>query len=441
MPGDKEGAMGKTVSGYLKAMGLFRQEVRLLLLCTASMWLALSIHGVVFNLFLLRLDYTPAFVGLVRAVGALSAAGFVLVAGLLGQRLGSRKMLLGGFSLAAISYLLMAVTHLLQAPLRSGWLLANSILFFTSYGTFFASSAPFIMQHTGEVERNHAFSAWAMLPALIGFAGGLLGGLLPGVLTRVLGLAEEAAAPYGYSLLVSGVLALACIPILARTRRDEVPVRHVAARGGTAAPLAIISFFALFSFFRVMGEHAILTFFNVYLDVSLGISTAQIGAILAIGPLVSVPAALAYPWFAARWGTFRTIVFSVAATGLAFAPLILIAHWSAAALTMVGMSAAVMIVNSATMVYSQSLVPAEWRSTISGAVIMASALGIGAISAAGGVLVGVVGYRAFFGAGAALTLGAVPIFWAYFRVPRGEFAGAAGEPSTLQPEAVTSAAD
>jgi predicted MFS family arabinose efflux permease len=186
-------------------------------------------------------------------------------------------------------------------------------------------------------------------------------------------------------------------------------------------PLGIIGFLAVFSFFRVAGEHALLTFLNVYFDLQLGISTAQIGLLFAIGQLIAVPGAIAYPSLAERWGDFRTIAFGVVGVSLALLPIILVPHWAPAAVSFAGVMAGVAVVNIAVGVYSQSMVPEAWRSVISGALGMANGLGVAAISMGGGIMVGTLGYRSFFGVSAALTLLGVLIFWGYFRVPRGEF--------------------
>jgi MFS family permease len=436
----KEGSVRTRALGYFKTLGLFRRDVRLLLVCTALMWLALGIYVVVFNLFLLRLGYTASFVGLARAVGSLGFAGFGLVAGLLGQRFGSRSILIVGSVLAGLAFALIGFAVMLPAPLRPAWLLVSNALGWIGFSIFFVNSGPFLMGHTTEAERSHAFSVSATLHPLMGFGGGLLGGLLPGLLARGLGLSQELPAPYAYTLWVAALATLAGVPILAGTRRAGVRrSRQGASRA--AAPLGVIGFLALFALFRGTAEHAVHAFFNVYLDLELGASTAQIGVIYAVAQLVAVPGALAYPWFARRWGDYRTVVAGVIMISALVLPLILFAHWAPAALGLAGTIAAAAVVTTALIVYSQSVVRPEWRSMTSGALSMASGLGIAATSLGGAALIGSLGYRAFFGISAALTLGAVLIFWGYFRVPRGEYGSAAVDSGPPQPESMVSSAD
>jgi hypothetical protein len=66
------------------------------------------------------------------------------------------------------------------------------------------------------------------------------------------------------------------------------------------------------------------TFFNVYLDDSLLVSTALIGGLVAAAQLVAVPAALAAPLVVGRWGIVRTIMLGSLAMGLTILPVALI---------------------------------------------------------------------------------------------------------------------
>jgi MFS family permease len=414
--------------GYSKAFSLFRRDLRLLLVCTASMWLALGVYSVVFNLFLVRLGYDTSFIGLARAVGSLGFAGFGLVAGLVGQRFGSRTALLAGVGLAALAYGMMGAGELVPAHLRSPWLLVGNAMGWIGYATFFVNSGPLMMQSTTPTERNHAFSVSATLHPIMGFGGGLLGGLLPGVIGRVLGVTGEFSAPYGYTLFIAALITAAGLPALWLTRKVAVPQLRGAGERTVAAPVGIIGFLALFAFFRGAGEHAVHGFFNVYLDLELSVSTAQIGVLLAIGQLVAVPGAIAYPGLAERWGVFRTVVVSVVGISIALLPLVLIPHWVPAALGFAGVIALAAVLNTALTVYSQTVVSVGWRSVMSGVLSTANGLSIAVSSVGGGVMISTLGYRSFFGVSAALTLLSILVFWGYFRVPRGEFAHEAVEP-------------
>ena len=134
--------------------------------------------------------------------------------------------------------------------------------------------------------------------------------------------------------------------------------------------LLVITLLALVVGLRLAGRTTVTTFFNVYLDADLQISTALIGLLAAAGKLLSVPAALMTPLLIERWGKERTIIWG--SLGLAFSilPLALIPHWSAAGLGFMGVTALFSITSAPIRVYSQEIVSPEWRTTISGALTM-----------------------------------------------------------------------
>ena len=63
-----------------------------------------------------------------------------------------------------------------------------------------------------------------------------------------------------------------------------------------------------------------------------------------------------------------------------------------------------------------------WRSVMSAALMMGAGLSASAVALAGGCLIPSIGYSSLFLAGAVLTRMGAVIFWAAFRVPRGELA-------------------
>jgi predicted MFS family arabinose efflux permease len=164
------------------------------------------------------------------------------------------------------------------------------------------------------------------------------------------------------------------------------------------------------------------TFFNVYLDSGLHVTTAQIGALTAVGQLLSVPAVMAAPLLAQRWGTGPTYALSSLGIALGLLPLALIRHWGAAGIGHASVMALALVSNPALTVFHQEIVAPGWRAAIAGAIAMAMGLGWSATALGGGHLITALGYRCLFLMGAGLTVAGVLLFWAYFRVPRGELA-------------------
>ena len=81
---------------YFQSLRLFDRNIHLFLVTALLVGITFDggIYSVIFNLFLLRLDYGPETVGQINSAGLLAFALFSLPVGLLGKRWGSRKMMI-----------------------------------------------------------------------------------------------------------------------------------------------------------------------------------------------------------------------------------------------------------------------------------------------------------------------------------------------------------
>ena len=182
-------------------------------------------------------------------------------------------------------------------------------------------------------------------------------------------------------------------------------------------PLKLIAVISVTSLLHVAGEGALRTFFNVYLDDSLNVRMSLIGAQVAVGQLLAVPAALAMPLLSARLGNRGTIIGSATGVAIILVPLALIPHWGVAGLCFMSIVALNSIRRPAFVVFHQEMMPARWRTAMSGAVSATSGLGYSAMALGAGYIIATVGYPSLFLTGAVLTSIGTMVFWAYFRVP------------------------
>lgn len=286
----------------------------------------------------------------------------------------------------------------------------------------FVNGVPFLMSATGPEERSHAFSTQLALEPLAGFVGSLTGGFLPGLVAPVLGVPLEDPAPYRYPLYLSALLlvpALLALPGMreAGARREQKRVAE-----GSPAPCTLIAIVALVVVLRLAGHATATTFINLYLDAGLSVPTSLIGVLKAVGQLLAVPAALTTPLLVARWGNHRVIFVGSLALALSMLPLVLIPHWAAAGLGFMGVCALFALTTAPIRVFSQELVQPSWRGAMSGAVMTAAGLSASGTAMAGGYMISALGYPSLFLMGLAATAGGALLFWAVFRVPRGELA-------------------
>lgn len=98
-----------------------------------------GIYSVVFNLFLLRLDYDPAFIIQVNATGLLAFVLCSLPAGALGSHLGNRQAMIVGLSIMMVGSLLLTFSEWIPTAWREPWLFGTYILFHGSIALFFVN--------------------------------------------------------------------------------------------------------------------------------------------------------------------------------------------------------------------------------------------------------------------------------------------------------------
>jgi MFS family permease len=411
-----------TLASYARSFQSLNKSVRLCLLGSALLGFTVSggSYGVLLNLYLLRLGYGTQFIGVVNAMSPLANLLFSLPASALGKRWGSVRAMTVGIVLSLLGNGLLPL--LVPSPgLSETWILVTYLLGGAGMALYLVNVSLFLIDATTPAERNHAFSLRVATLPFAGFAGSLVGGLLPGLYATLLGAAPGSPVPYRYALLTSAILLGPAIPTMVATGRawaqpiaghEEAPEAYAVSRG--AVPLGLMSMLALVSFLRVIGEGTPRAFLNVYLDAGLGLSTGHIGVLVAAGRLLSVPASLLMPLFAARWGNGRTVALGALGVSLSLLPLALVPHWIGAGLGFLALTACAAIARSAFIVYGMEAVASRWRSTVSAMTTMSAAISWGATAAIGGYLIDAAGYRSTFLAGAVATAAGALLFWIRF---------------------------
>lgn len=404
---------------YWRALRKCSPNARLYLVSAAMMGFTVfgGAYSLLRSLYLLRLGYGPAFIGLISAVALLGWALACLPAGAIGRRLGSRRAMVLGLGLATVGFCLWPLAEWVPVGGRAAWLLLTYLFSDLAIALYDVNSGPFLMDATTAEERDHVFAVQAALWPVAGFLGSLCGGLLPGFFANVLHTTTQDPAVFRYPLLLAGASLGIGVWALARARTQEDSVGQTAESVATgplaaAAPYRMMVILGLVIWLSGMGEGAARTFFNVYLDAGLHTPTASIGVLAAVGQLLAAPAALAMPLAAARWGHRRVFLWGAVGMALSLLPLATVPHWGAAGLGYMAMMALVSLTRPAMGIYMMAIMPVTWRTTISGVYTMAIGLSWSIIALGGGYLIAWVGYQPFFLLSALLTgLGALLFGW------------------------------
>ncbi len=409
----QKGAQTDVGQGFGSSVGRF------LLSAFLQGMVILGMRAVLFNLYLLRLGYGPEFVGLANGTGWLLLGILSLPSGWLGTRWGYGKTLAIGFGLEAAALVLLPLASLLSGGQRTTWLLVTTILHYLGQCLYFVEGMPFLMSAASPRQRRRAFSAQVGLEPLAAFLGSLAAGLLPGIFASWLHLLPESPFPYGLPLLLAGILLVPAAWVLRGCPSQAVATPAERSSRG-AAPVAVMFWIMASVALRLAGRGTSLTFFNVYLDVGLGVPTSLIGVLAAAAQLASVPAAALTPMAIAHLGPVRSTTLGTLGIAACILLLALVPTWQAAGLGNLGATALFALTTASIRILSQEMVAPAWRGAMSGAMMSGAGLTYAAVAFGGGYAVRSLGYSALFLSGAALTTLGALVFFLYFRVPRGE---------------------
>lgn len=385
-------------------------------------WLGLFI--VLFNLFLLRLGYGPRFIGLISALGPIMFILMSIPGGLLSRRWGSRRLIILGVSIYAVSFTLLPWGELLSSPGRECWFVSFLLLAYLGGCFYWPNADIYLMQVTTAENRGRAFALQQALYPMAGFLGSLVAGQLPGFFAWLLESSLDQPMPYRYALLLCGVAYLGGVLAMWATTAEPMPAKPAAPAPVTTGPgtggqwsqaLALMLPFALVEMIWRGGTQGPTRFFNIFLNVDLQVSPAQIGLLLGVGQLVAAALALTTPWCARRIGHGRVIVFALVGLNSSLLFMAMSESWLSAGVAYMLFQALTAISISAIAIYRMERVDASWWGLVSGVAVAARGIGESAVFFGGGILIEWVGFAGFFRATAGLLGIGLIFFLVYFR--------------------------
>lgn len=402
----------------LNAMRSLNPDVRRLILMWTCMNIAFfGIIGVLLNLYLLRLGFGVEFIGLFTAIGQFVWAATSLPAGMLVRRIGLRTGLLLGAAFAGIGMSVIPTVVWLPRPWWEPWLLSGWCLAWVGAALVMVASTPYMILAAGATGRTHAFSVNAAMAAFSAFAGSAVAGVLPGWLAALGGGTLDDAWPYGVSMWLPPILYAMAILVFWRASPLELSSSDGQDSAGRV-PMRLFALLGLVAFLPAVGSGALRAFFNVYLDVDLGVHPSQIGAIMGVSQLIPIPMVLVTPLLLERLGAPRSMALVGASMSAALVVVGLSSHWVLAGLGFGSVYAAMAIHGPATSIFSQEVVSPRWRTLSTAAISIGMALGWSVAAASGGILIGELGFRSFFRLCAGLVFVSTPMLLMYLRTQR-----------------------
>ena len=396
--------MHRTTAYVSHFLARFERDVKLYMACAALIgFSAFGIYSVLFNLYLLRMDYDVGLIGHFNAAGLLSFGLFSPIAGNWARRAGYRRTLVGGMFLMVMGYLLMSLAGFFFGPLRTGWITAVQMIINCGFATYMVNSSPFLMSATAVENRSLVFALRGAVWPLFGFAGSALGGTLPQAFAWLTGY--DGLVPYQCSLLVASLVLAPSLFLFGSTTGDGSQEQSDATAEGEdeTRPDAPLLMIGLISLLAAPGVAVARTFFNVYLNAELGISPPSIGWTIGLAQLLSVPAALVMPYVLAKTDHIQVFTYTTLGIALALLPMAFIPRWEAAGLGYVSVIVLVAVRMPAFAVFHQELVAPRWRSTMSAMTTSTALIGFAITSFGGGHLALSMGYTQLFLLGVVIT--------------------------------------
>ncbi len=368
---------------YATQIRQFAPNARWYLVYTFLSGLGFGIYRLFYNLYVLSLGNSAAFLGLLVAVPGLVITVLALPIGALGARTGFRATLIAG-----VAIMIGSLIGIAQETSALALILLAAALGL-SRGLLDVSNAPFVADNSGDRERTHLFSVQFAVRIFAGFFGYSLAGALPALFSRVLHVGAESPQAYRAALLCgAGVFFAALLPLLrlengSRIRGETAGSSDTRAASGTSLPssenksptrLPARLLIRLFTpeIAIGLGAGALVPFLNVFFKTKFGVSDALLGILYAGQSVAMGVAILLGPILAARLGRPRAVV----ATQLLSIPfLILLGFTPFIAPAAIGFLMRASLMNMGHPLYSafsMDQVGSKYRALASGLLVMTS---------------------------------------------------------------------
>lgn len=294
---------------YVTQLRRFNANARWYLAYTFISGIGSGIYGLFYNLYVLSLGHSPAFLGTLLALPLVTVTVLAVPAGMLGRRIGYRNTLILGTAVLVTS-----LAGACVAPSAAG-LVAFALGLGVMHALLDVSNAPFVAENSRPLERTHLFSVQFAVRLFASFFGSLGAGLLPAQFARFLHVGAESPGAYRATLLLSaGVLVLSLLPLLrvrrplATPRAAEVSASARSAAHLTRAEAAVLTKLFVPQVVIGLGAGALVPFLNVFFKMRFAVSDGLLGVLFALQAVAMGVATLAGPAVAARLGRVRTVV-------------------------------------------------------------------------------------------------------------------------------------
>ncbi len=298
------------MKSYIDALAALPRDLKLFFLFNILANIGFGVFQLVFNLYLVELDFREDYIGLFNGIQTVFMALAGLTLGATIGRLGIWPALIAGM------ILFFAASYLVAIVDQSIALLVLSALFGFGLCFLFNFSMPFILEFAPAQERARAAAITFSGQSLAITLGSLLGGFMPAFVHRFSGDGGDPGVTDYRITLIAGttIAALGLVPLfLMGDARRSRAAQELARAAVTESPAerkqtrSDMSIFVLVALIMALGVGMVIPFYNVFLTEEIGASSRQVGFVFAFGSAAAAIIGLSSPWISRRFGPLNAI--------------------------------------------------------------------------------------------------------------------------------------
>lgn len=419
----------RSASQYGREYTRFSSNARLYLVSFFFSGLAFSSYILFFNFYLRSLHYDEAAIGLLNAVMSLGGILFAIPAGLLGDKIGRKRMMVIGTVVQLVGFI--------------GFCLSESVLLLTltllvdSFGVtiLWTMAAPFMADNSQPQDRTQLFSLQFAIGTFTHFIGSVGGGFLPRLYANWLGVPTDSTPALRATLLTAGFCILtSLIPLLMlkeekrkKTQEQEISKDSAEAHSSKSKMKKrwlprnpkLVLWLILPETLIGLGAGMTIPFLNLYINTKFGVDFEGLGLLFGFAELGTTLTIFIQPLLARRFGKVHSVVLF---QGLSL-PLVLLLGFAPyfwlVAIAMYVRGALMNAANPVYQVFIQEQVPDDERATTSAFLSVTDNVARGGGSAFSGFVRSsfgtLTGFNVLFGLMVALYASSIAAFYFRFR--------------------------
>ena len=298
------------MKSYIDALAALPSDLKLFFLFNILANIGFGVFQLVFNLYLVELDFREDYIGLFNGIMTIFMALAGLLLGTMIAKLGIWPALVGGM------LIFFSTSYLVSIFEQSTLLLFFSALYGFGLCFLFNFSMPFILEFAPANERARAAAITFSGQSLAVTLGSLFGGFMPAMFHRFTGDGgDPTVTDYRITLIVGTTIAtLGLVPLfLMGDARRSREAQELARASVTESPVERrqtrrdMTVFVIVAGVMALGVGTVIPFYNVFLTEEIGASSRQVGFVFAFGSAAAAIIGLSSPWLARRAGPLNAI--------------------------------------------------------------------------------------------------------------------------------------